>query len=466
MRAALVLAFALTIPISILSSAASVSSAEALKYRDAASASIERLRKSIPPGPLPDEFSSILETYSRAEKTAEHDRDEAERIYRLALLKSSLYEQRIRSQQPKSDGGEAAAGPASQTQGATTGKESEGGVGQKREPTAGDPPQASPAVSPETVPPTSPAPPPPEAGAATPQTAAGTGPDAEPAVSRLIIGKETVYTARRRESLRLVGAKLGVDWRTIARMNGLDPRKPLEAGQQLRIDTRRIIPKTIRDGIVINIPDRTLYFFRDKKLERTLPVGLGMTTKSALTTWRTPTGKFRITSKVKDPTWFVPPSIQREMKQQGKTVKLKVPPGNRNPLGKYALKTSLSGILIHSTIFPASIYGFSSHGCIRVLPENMERIFHEIKVNTNGEIIYQPVKIALSDDGRVFLEVHRDIYDRYQSLDEVAKNLIVKSNAEKMVDWERVRTSIRNKKGIPEDITLRETPRPVRVGRN
>jgi L,D-transpeptidase ErfK/SrfK len=234
----------------------------------------------------------------------------------------------------------------------------------------------------------------------------------------------------------------------------------------LRINTRRIIPKTVPDGIVINIPDRTLYYFRDKKLEQTLPVGLGMKKNTPATTWQTPTGKFRITSKVKDPTWFVPPSIQKEMKEKGRTVKQTVPPGNKNPLGKYALKTSLSGILIHSTIFPASIYGFNSHGCIRVLPQNMERFFQEIKVNTRGEIIYQPVKIAFSDDGRVFLEVHRDIYDRYKSLDDVAKGLIVKNNAEKMVDWERVKASIRSRKGIPEDVTSSDAHQPIKVGRN
>jgi L,D-transpeptidase ErfK/SrfK len=271
-----------------------------------------------------------------------------------------------------------------------------------------------------------------------------------------------VYTVKKRQSLRMLGARLGVNWRTIARENGLDPSKSLAAGQKVHINTRRIVPKTRAEGIVINIPDRTLYLFRDKKLEKALPVGLGMPTNTKIASWQTPTGTFRITSKVKDPTWFVPPSIQKEMKDRGKVVQMKVPPGKGNPLGRYALKTSLSGILIHGTTRPESIYTFSSHGCIRVLPSNIEEIFPDVRVNTAGEIIYQPVKVALSDDGRVFLEVHGDIYGRLKNMESVTKGLISRHNAEKKVDWDKVRSSLRRKSGIPEDVTLPESEAHVK----
>ncbi len=157
---------------------------------------------------------------------------------------------------------------------------------------------------------------------------------------------------------------------------------------------------------------------------------------------------------MKNPTWHVPPSIQSEMKQNKRKVVTVVPPSDGNPLGKYALKTSLSGILIHSTIHPESIYNFASHGCIRVNPKNMEEIFPEIPVHANGEIVYQPVKLAFSDDGRVFIEVHGDIYKRYKKLDDVAKGLIIKNRAEQRVDWDKVRALLRKKSGIPEDVTL------------
>jgi L,D-transpeptidase ErfK/SrfK len=224
-------------------------------------------------------------------------------------------------------------------------------------------------------------------------------------------------------------------------------------GQILTINTRRIVPKTLQDGIVINIPDSTLYFFKNRKLEKVLPVGLGKTSLTDLENWQTPTGKFRILSKIKDPAWHVPASIQKEMKLEGKRVKTFVPPGNDNPLGKFALKTSLPGILIHSTIAPESIYTFSSHGCIRVLASSMETIFNEVPINTSGEIIYQPVKLALSDNGLIFLEVHPDVYDRHENLQTLTKRLIKKSNLELLVDWDKVKSSLQRKAGVPEDIT-------------
>jgi L,D-transpeptidase ErfK/SrfK len=252
----------------------------------------------------------------------------------------------------------------------------------------------------------------------------------------------------------MIGANLGVGWRTIARENDLDPKQPLESGQELVINTRRIIPKTLQAGILINIPDRTLYLFKDKKLEMAVPVALGMPAYQDYGDWRTPTGHFRILSKMKNPTWHVPHSIQTEMKQNKRKVVTELPPGSENLLGKYALKTSLAGIMIHSTINPESIYNFASHGCIRIHPKNMEEIFPEIPLHANGEIVYQPVKLAFSDDGRVFIEVHGDIYKRFKKLDEVAKELIIKNKAEQRVDWDKVRTLLRKKSGIPEDVTL------------
>jgi L,D-transpeptidase ErfK/SrfK len=170
--------------------------------------------------------------------------------------------------------------------------------------------------------------------------------------------------------------------------------------------------------------------------------------------WRTPTGTFTITSKVKDPTWFVPSSIQNKMKKEGKPVKTIVPPGKENPLGKYALKTSLTGILIHGTIFPESIYSFSSHGCIRVLPKSMEAIFAGIPINTRGEIIYQPVKLTKADNKYVFLEVHDDVYGQVKDLKTLTKRLVKQHQAEHLVDWEKINTLLARKTGTPEDITL------------
>lgn len=380
-------------------------------YRSEATSAVERMQMQPPHPSLYEEFVSIEETFSAAETLfAKHKSEESERLYRLTIAKYARYGQRLRELEQKNE-----SAPGSQNPLPAVDSE----MGKQKGVTA--------------------------------EPAAAVEPAPEP--SAMIVGRKTLHTVRKGETLRTVGARYGVNWRVLARDNGIDPGAMLKPGQKLRINTTRIIPKFMLDGILINIPERTLYLFKGKKLEKTLPVGLGMGKSRHASVWQTPTGKFRIVSKVKDPTWFVPPSIQSEMREQGKTVKSVVPPGDRNPLGRYALKTSMTGILIHGTISPSSVYGFNSHGCIRVLPGNMQEIFKDIRVNTSGEIIYQPVKLAVSDDGRVFIEVHGDVYDRLGNLEAVAKGLIIKHNAQQKVDWEKVRLSVKKKSGFPEDVT-------------
>ncbi|HYS43905.1 MAG TPA: L,D-transpeptidase family protein, partial [Geobacteraceae bacterium] len=189
------------------------------------------------------------------------------------------------------------------------------------------------------------------------------------------------------------------------------------------------------------------------KLVRSLPVTLGKS-EADNSVWQTPTGRFRIVEKEKNPAWHVPKSIREQQAKEGSEVKEIVPPGDDNPLGKYALRTSIPGILIHSTNIPASIYGYGSHGCIRVFPEQMEALFKEVKVNTVGEIIYQPVKVAVTDDSRVFLEVHRDVYKKARDLEQDTRQLLTEKGVADRVDWDKVREILKKRSGLPEDIGL------------
>lgn len=272
--------------------------------------------------------------------------------------------------------------------------------------------------------------------------------------SMRLVGSRGVYTVVKADSIPLVAAKLGVSQQHLRRMNGLDTKAFLKIGQQLVYDNRKIIPQRVEDGIIINIPDRTLYYFQQGALVASLPVALGSAIKNEKYVWQTPVGKFRITAKMKDPTWTVPISIQTEMEKQGKEVVERIPPGPENPLGKYAIKTSIPGILIHSTIKPSSIYSFSSHGCIRISPERMENFFPKIRIDTRGEIIYQPVKLAVTGKGRVFLEVHHDVYKRSSSLMSEARQMIENQKLSEMVDWEKFKSVVKQKSGVAEDISL------------
>ncbi|MDI6890420.1 MAG: L,D-transpeptidase family protein [Thermodesulfovibrionales bacterium] len=268
----------------------------------------------------------------------------------------------------------------------------------------------------------------------------------------IIIGGETLYVIEKDDTLQLIGAKLGVDWNSIAKENNIDISKPLKIGQELRVNNRKIVPKIVDNGIIINIPDRMLYYFKKGSL-KAFTVGLGMPSWRGMTRWRTPLGQFKITDKRKNPTWHVPESMQWKMMMEGKPVKKIVPPGPDNPLGRYAIDTSIPRVVIHETIWPTTVYQFRSHGCVRVLSEHIEEFFEEVEINTSGEIIYSPVKVAVSEVGRVFLEVHRDIYGNFKDLRDEAKRLIKERGVSDKVDWQKADLIIKEKSGVAEDIT-------------
>ena len=274
------------------------------------------------------------------------------------------------------------------------------------------------------------------------------------AAADTIIGEELIYTVQQSDNLYLISAKLGVSVDRLIKDNNIDLKKILRVGQKLRANTMKIVPYKIDDGIIINIPDRMLYFFQKGALKTAFPVGLGMPSWRGKTQWRTPTGKFEVVSKRKNPTWHVPLSMQRKMALEGEPVKTVVPPGPDNPLGRYAINTTIPGIVIHETIWPESVYRYRSHGCIRVIPQNMEVFFYMVEIKTVGEIIYNPVKIAVTNDFRIYLEVHKDIYGYKKDLMREAKALIGDRGVSHLVDWNKIERVVGEQAGIVEDITL------------
>ncbi len=268
----------------------------------------------------------------------------------------------------------------------------------------------------------------------------------------MVIGGVKTYVVQKGDSIELIGAKHGVFWKNIVKENNIDPKLPIPEGATVTINNRKIVPRIIENGIIINIPDRTLYYFKDGKLTA-IPVGVGLPYEENNMSWQTSMGKFKIKKKRKNPTWYVPDSIQKEMELKGKPVEVSVPPGPDNPLGRYALETSITGILIHETTRPRSVYRYLSHGCIRVLPENMEHLFNMVDVDTKGEIIYEPVKLAVLDGGKVYLEVRTDMYRKLKSSREQALTVIQERGVADKVDWEKVDRVVKEQSGIAEDVT-------------
>jgi L,D-transpeptidase ErfK/SrfK len=271
------------------------------------------------------------------------------------------------------------------------------------------------------------------------------------AVYRQVVEEDITYKAVKGDYLCKISGMNGIDCSRFLKEN---PKKndKVKIGETFRITRRTIIPDALEDGIMINIPDRTLYLFRDGKLAAHYPVALGKRT------WQTPLGAFTVNSKRLHPTWRVPVSIQKEMAKNGEQVKTEVLPGKDNPLGDCAVGTSINGVLIHSTIWPESIYGFRSHGCIRLKPADAEAFYKAAKIRDKGIIIYEPVKLARTENGRVFLEVHLDIYGKTGDLLAEAERQIKGAGLSDIVDAEKVRAVATAKEGVAADVTKSFTP--------
>jgi len=265
-------------------------------------------------------------------------------------------------------------------------------------------------------------------------------------LSEHVAGREFSYTVRKGDSLSSIGARFGVGTGVLAASNDLSTSSALKIGQPLRVDNRHIVPNILGDGIVINIPQRMLFYFKEGRIIRHFPVGLGRPA------WPTPAGEFRIIEKRQDPAWHVPLSIQKEMRREGKPVETCVPPGPDNPLGKHWLGLSIGGYGIHGTNAPASIYQFRTHGCIRAHADDIAKLFDEVVRGTPGILVYRRLLIAKAGD-RIFMEVHRDAYNKEPYVQDRFEATVEKFGLESMVDRPLAQDIIRKQEGIAREIS-------------
>ncbi|HXW83124.1 MAG TPA: L,D-transpeptidase, partial [Candidatus Binataceae bacterium] len=203
-------------------------------------------------------------------------------------------------------------------------------------------------------------------------------------------------------------------------------------------------------GILINLPQRLVFQFEGGRLIGAYPAAVGRVAPQ----WRTATGTFRVIQIREDPVWRVPDDVREEAHLNGRVIKARIEPGPDNPLGDYWLGLSLPELGIHGTNSPLSIYGFRTHGCIRLSPDDIEELYDGVDLGDGGEIIYEPVMFAKLDDGRVFLEVNRDAYKRGMSGMDFVHGLATNLGVVSMIDWKRAQQVVAAEEGIARDVTL------------
>ena len=290
------------------------------------------------------------------------------------------------------------------------------------------------------------------AGAAAADDTATQGPSAD------IIGELRQIVTAYEDTLLDLARDNGLGYvEMIAANRGVDPWVPGES-TPIVLPTAHILPDAERQGLVVNLAEHRLYYFGPDGTEPvTFPLGVGREG------WSTPLGATEIVRKKERPTWYPPESIRAEKPDLPKVV----PPGPNNPLGTHALYFGWPRYLIHGTNMPWGVGRRVSHGCIRLYPEDIGRLFELVPVGTPVSVIYQAVKIGWSD-GELYVEAHPDAdqADELESTGQI-KKLGAKSLADALyriktqtgaaqdrLDWRLIRRALEERSGIPVKITV------------
>ena len=129
-----------------------------------------------------------------------------------------------------------------------------------------------------------------------------------------------------------------------------------------------------------------------------------------------------------------------------------MPPGPDNPLGEFALRLSLPGYLIHGTNQPYGVGIRVSHGCVRLYPEDIARLFPMVPEGTRVTIVNQPY-VAGWRNGQLYLEAHAPLVEDAKrwgkSLKPMEQALSTKAAGPAAINWDKARAVAHEARGIP-----------------
>lgn len=279
-----------------------------------------------------------------------------------------------------------------------------------------------------------------------------------------VIGEVQIIEARHEDTLLDLGRKYGVGYEEMVAANpGVDAWVP-GAGRRIVIPSQYVLPDVPREGIVVSLAEHRLYFFPQPKPGET-PVVMTFPISTGKMDWKTPLGVSRIVDKRVRPTWYPPESVRREHAAEGRSLPRAVPPGPDNPLGNHAMRLDIPGgaYLIHGTNNPIAVGMQVTHGCIRMFPEGIEKLFPHVSVGTRVRIIDQPYKMGWRG-GELFIEVHAPLEGQdpaeTHNLTNITR-LLVSATQDRHVaiDWAKAERAFELSTGIPESVVLE----PVQV---
>ncbi len=272
-------------------------------------------------------------------------------------------------------------------------------------------------------------------------------------VQRTTIGKE--------DTLPDIARRFDVGYEEMVTANpGVDPWLP-GVGRQVIVPTQFILPAAPHDGVVVNVAEMRIYYYPPHKkgepqMVYTHPIGIGKVG------WKTPEGTTKIISRQKDPVWVVPKSVRDEHAEDGEKLPAQVPAGPDNPLGQYMFRLGWPSYLIHGTNKPYGVGMRSSHGCMRLYPEDIAVFFDLIPIGTKVTVVNQPYLFGWRD-GVLYLQAYEVMEDDSRNWSKDRKRLLAKMLNPKLsakisehsneIDWDRVSELAHSPRAIPVPIT-------------
>jgi L,D-transpeptidase ErfK/SrfK len=271
-----------------------------------------------------------------------------------------------------------------------------------------------------------------------------------------LVGQVQLTTTSKEDTLPDIARRFNVGYEEIVRANpGVDPWVP-GAGRQVVVPTQFVLPNAPREGVVINLAAMRIYYFPkpgkgEPQLLYTHPIGVGKVG------WVTPEGVTKITSRQKNPVWRPGAGVRKEHLENDDPLPAVVPPGPDNPLGKFKFTLGWPEYLIHGTNKPYGVGLRSSHGCIRLYPEDIEKFFEMIPIGTQVRVVNQPYVMGWHD-GQAVLQSYGSFEDDARKWDKAARALLAKSLSPRLqkllrdkgdaIDWAAVERVTKAPRGI------------------
>lgn len=227
-----------------------------------------------------------------------------------------------------------------------------------------------------------------------------------------VIGELRETTSRHEDTLIDIAREFNLGYDQMVKANPSVNRWIPGEGNRILLPSKYILPDAPRTGVVVNIAELRLYYYLPKKGDQpqsvvTFPVSIGRMD------WKTPLGETVVVRKDKDPAWYPPASIKAEHARDGDPLPDVIPGGHpENPLGGYALRLGLPGYLIHG-VDERKANGIGmrvTHGCIRMYPEDVAKLFELVPVKTRVMLVNQPIKVS-QEGGKVLLQVITPLHE-------------------------------------------------------